>query len=451
MFWLILIYLIIFAYLALRRLDLALMIIIFALWSYLIRVEVLGFPTTLLELMILIVFAVWIIKNLPILWKRVKANVKKRKITNRYPFDWEIILLLIISLVAVSIAGWNNSALGAWKAYFFEPILLFLIIFNVLNKEYSKIVYPLAFSAAILSAIAIFQKLTGIFIVPDFWNELGHRATSVFQYPNALGLCLAPIIMILIGWLFYELKKKNKLKIVFLIITIILSIIAVYCAESEGALVAIGAALIVFGILANKKIAVIIIIILSIAGTLIYLNQPVYEKVKDKVTLFDLSGQIRRQQWKETWTMLKDNRIIAGSGLSNYKTAIEPYHQEGIFVKNHDPKWLEKVLTDPVYHKNAWQPTEIYIYPHNIVLNFWTELGLAGALIFIFIIIKYLIIALKNCNKSNKYFALGLLGAMITIIVHGIVDVPYFKNDLSILFWLLIALLGMLNANKKIA
>ncbi len=33
----------------------------------------------------------------------------------------------------------------------------------------------------------------------------------------------------------------------------------------------------------------------------------------------DHSGQIRRSQWKETWEMLKDNRIIQGAGLANYK------------------------------------------------------------------------------------------------------------------------------------
>jgi hypothetical protein len=35
---------------------------------------------------------------------------------------------------------------------------------------------------------------------------------------------------------------------------------------------------------------------------------------------------------------------------------------------------------------------------------------------------------------------LGVLLAMVAILVHGLVDVPYFKNDLAFEFWLLAGL-----------
>jgi hypothetical protein len=34
----------------------------------------------------------------------------------------------------------------------------------------------------------------------------------------------------------------------------------------------------------------------------------------------------------------------------------------------------------------------------------------------------------------------ALLGAWTTILIHGLVDVPYFKNDLSVLWMLLVGL-----------
>ncbi len=33
------------------------------------------------------------------------------------------------------------------------------------------------------------------------------------------------------------------------------------------------------------------------------------------------------------------------------------------------------------------------------------------------------------------------MAAMVVIVIHGLVDTPYFKNDLAILFWLIIGLL----------
>ena len=38
---------------------------------------------------------------------------------------------------------------------------------------------------------------------------------------------------------------------------------------------------------------------------------------------------------------------------------------------------------------------------------------------------------------------------MIVFIVHGLVDVPYFKNDLSAMFFILLALLGSFNLQEK--
>ena len=35
---------------------------------------------------------------------------------------------------------------------------------------------------------------------------------------------------------------------------------------------------------------------------------------------------------------------------------------------------------------------------------------------------------------------LGVLLALVAVVVHGLVDVPYFKNDLCLLFWTLVAL-----------
>lgn len=166
----------------------------------------------------------------------------------------------------------------------------------------------------------------------------------------------------------------------------------------------------------------------------------------------DLSGQIRRQQWKETIQMLSDGRYISGAGLSNYQEAVKTFHQEGIFVKNDDPDWYRKVVWNDEYKKKVWQPVEIYMYPHNIFLNFWTEIGLLGALLFTWLIGRYFYEAIRlqsKLDRAARMMALGLIGAMSALCIHGLVDVPYFKNDLSVLFWLLIALLGILKIKRK--
>ena len=469
---LILFFTIFFLILSWRRLDLAVMFLIIALPSYLIRFNVFGIPTTLLEIMILSAFFTWFIKNFNLVKNNFLNNFKKQnnKIKIKYPFDWEIILLLLISFISVSVAYYSSSSLGAWKAYFFEPILFFILILHIFNNKNGKekILLSLVTSTLLISLVAIFQKITGLLIFNEFWaTPETRRIVSFFGYPNAVGLYLGPLVLVIIGWLSDVVKNfqfsisnfqtisnskifKQFFKILFIGTTIILSVLAIYFARSEGAILGIIVGLVFFGLLANKKIITFLLIILFSCG--IYIYSPARNLFINKITLSDLSGQIRQQQWKETSKMLKDNRIISGAGLANYKKTILPYHQEGIFFNSdNDPDFHHKTVFNEAYKKSHWQPTEIYLYPHNIFLNFWSELGLTGLLLFIWIIGKYFYLGIRNQKSEirNKYLNIGLICAMIVIVIHGLVDVPYFKNDLAILFWLLIAMISLMGLSPN--
>ncbi len=458
--WIAIIILLFFT-LAITRLDWAILLLIASLPTYLIRFKIFSLPTTLLEIMILISFGIWFFKFFV---PQIPKIIKHRKKQN-YPHHWEITFLIIISFVATGISGFTNSSLGIWKAYFFEPILLYLLIFQVFKekKELKKILWALLISSSIISLLAIFQKITGLFISSPHWAAAAtRRATSFFPYPNAVGLYLAPLILVFIGWLM-SLPQANDIKKwsqkIIIAITIILSLGAIYAARSEGALIGITIALFLFFILSQHKYRIISLgLLLIIIGGVFYFA-PNNNSVINKLFLHDLSGQIRRQQWRETSKMLKDGRLITGAGLANYQKTISPYHQAGIFFnRDHLANFDAVVWASPTLKAKYWQPVEIYLYPHNIFLNFWTELGLFGLLLFIWLIIKYLFIALRlNLNlkwehDKEKYLVLGLGTAMIVIFVHGLVDVPYFKNDLAIIFWLLFALLSFLDLdyqNKK--
>jgi O-antigen ligase len=533
MIFLIFLFSIFYFVLAWRKLDWAVMLIILALPAYLIRFQIFGVPMTILEAMILIAFFVWFIKETNFLnfvrgKYKIKDYLENRKTRSPYPFGWELSLWVLIAWIAAVVAGFSNEALGIWKAYFFEPALFFILVLNVLrdkeeptppflsqseeesNKEdltpslsllrrgggiLEKILWALAGSAFLVSVFAIYQKLTGNFIDNQLWQaETTRRVVSFFGYPNAVGLFLGPIVLILIGWIFTwwhgiaaaaaARPRNDKVKIIFIFLTLLLSLLAIYFAKSEGALFGIIVALFIFGILAGKKLRWIAIIgaLVIFVGVLSY--PPARIKVVEKITLRDLSGEIRKQQWRETWQMMTESpvRFIFGTGLSGYQKAIAPYHKEGIFFNSDREPWEQfhrKTVFNEEYRRTHWQPVEIYMYPHNILLNFWTEMGLLGVLLFIWIVGKYLWIIISNfefrifpaverdpaLNKDYKwrdkqfspaagqtifkYLNLGLMGAMIVIIVHGLVDVPYFKNDLAVMFWLLIALISLVYLKRK--
>ncbi|MCX6797606.1 MAG: hypothetical protein NTX66_00050 [Candidatus Falkowbacteria bacterium] len=231
-------FLILFGILATKRLDLAVLFLVAALPTYLVRFSIGLIPTTLLEMMILIVFVVWFLFiGQP--WKNFK-NFKNKKLKKiNYPYYIEIILMLFIAYAAIFTAHLSSSALGIFKAYLFEPILLFIVIVNIFkNKaDYQKIFWALSLSAFFVAALAIFQKVTGLLIANPFWADAAtRRAVSFFGYPNAVGLYLGPIILIMIGLLLSLGAKKTWPKI-FLGLTIIMSTLAVIFAQSVGTII----------------------------------------------------------------------------------------------------------------------------------------------------------------------------------------------------------------------
>jgi O-antigen ligase len=453
-----------FLILAIKKLDWALMLTIILLPAYLLRFNVLGLPTTLLEVMIILSALVWVFRNYKTFWSNLRSRLAKTSEIQRYPFDWEIVALLIVSLLAVGLSGFNNSALGLWRAFFFEPVLFYLIVINVLGRSQNlgKIIWPLSISALGITLVAWYQEFVDLTFLNPVWSEQ-MRATSVFPFSNAVGLYLAPITIILLGWLlakektWRELNQKFWLKAIYLIVVIFGSWGAIFFARSEGALIGLVGAFVVMGLLAGRKSAISTLIILVLGSTLIWFTPVLKNYVWKKATLQDLSGEIRKQQWRETKNMLSvGSRWFLGAGLANYQTAVRPWHQEGIFFnRDHDVDFHKQTVFSAEYRKTHWQPVEIYMYPHNILLNFWSELGLMGMLLFVWLFVKFAYSGIKLLTgkfsvSQGRFLVLGLLGAIVVIIVHGWVDVPYFKNDLAILFWLIMAMMGLINLwNKK--
>jgi O-antigen ligase len=141
------------------------------------------------------------------------------------------------------------------------------------------------------------------------------------------------------------------------------------------------------------------------------------------------SISVRSEMWTESWRMIKDHYVL-GAGLGGYQELMKNYHQKNYI--------------------------EIYLYPHNIFLNFWSEIGIFGLLAFLGILFWYYKRALIKQKDDLRFkiydlrdLRILLAAAMTVVVVHGLVDVPYFKNDLSVFFWILIGAMWIENIRQK--
>lgn len=424
---LILIYLLLFAYISRKNLKWGLYLVCATLPAYLIRFNAVGVPMTLLEGMILILFVIWLIKekvNLnPLIWlKNIKAGQLNNEANNAVPkiLRLPIILLLIASTIAVFVSPDFESAAGIWKAYFIEPLMLLLIfVYNIkTTQEIKNVIRCLGVTALAIGIFAVIQKLTGALIFNPFWAaEETRRVTTFFGYPNANALFLLPIIFLTLSNLLTEKRALLKL---FNLAVIILSLLAIVWTGSTGALIGLAAGLIASLIFYKKTRLLTLLavgsVVLIMALTPVIQNkisQSLYLASQTKLPLVPSDLAIRTQQWRETLAMLFD-RPLLGAGLAGYQTLVAPYH-----VNKH---------------------IEIYLYPHNFFLNFWTETGSLGLIAMIWL----LFIFFKLAAKQPGLLTFSVISAMIGLLVYGLVDVPYFKNDLAIQFWIIIGMVIIL-------
>ena len=115
--------------------------------------------------------------------------------------------------------------------------------------------------------------------------------------------------------------------------------------------------------------------------------------------------------------MLHGRHPLTGTGLSGFKHDIQPYRAFAGYTEN-------------------------LIYPHNIFLNFWTETGLLGLAAVTWSMVVWVRLAAGGLRRGGPrlVYHLGIAAAGIVILVHGMLDVPFFKNDLA---WLTMALIGI--------
>jgi O-antigen ligase len=87
------------------------------------------------------------------------------------------------------------------------------------------------------------------------------------------------------------------------------------------------------------------------------------------------------------------------------------------------------------------------LHPHNLFLAIWLSTGIAGLVIFIFILASIFKRLFTSDSRLRSYF----VAAIVAILIHGVFDTTYFKNDLAALFWLIYSgavILGNLNEEQ---
>jgi O-antigen ligase len=146
-------------------------------------------------------------------------------------------------------------------------------------------------------------------------------------------------------------------------------------------------------------------------------------------TTFDLTpgstGFFRLKLWQASLNMLRDHWPL-GVGLDNF---LYQYRTRYILPE-------------------AWQEPNLS-HPHNLILDFGTRLGIGGIVLLLWLQVAFWRNAWRLYQKSPGPLTLGLMGSMLVILAHGLVDNSYFLVDLAFVFSLIVGIVQRLAEEAK--
>jgi O-antigen ligase len=370
--------------------------------AYVVRWHIGPLPSTVLEAAIVLTVVAFAIES----WRMRRLPVW------RSPFTIPAALFLLGGAIGVLVSPEHVKGLGLYRAYVIEPIAFFLVLGNVLSDVWRARIVLLGL--AIGGAVA---GLANSFVVVQ---AIRHHTLNVALPPpvviyntaNATALFLVPLIGVAASLAIYERDRRIRLVSAGFAGVFVLS---TFLSLSRGGLLALAVVALILAVLNRYRWYLVPAVL--VAAVLSVLIPGIRSRLAHEFNPSDPNNTFvsRAHLWQATLQMLRDHPIF-GTGMFGFARSIQPY-RGGVYEEN-------------------------LIYPHNLFLNFWTETGLIGLAAFLWLLIQTFRVSWRGWVAgaiSWRPLQLGIVLAMVAVIVHGMVDVPYFKNDLAIEFWALLA------------
>lgn len=371
--------------------------------AYTVRWHVGPLPTTILEDAILLT---------------VLAFVAESRIDRTWP-AWRTgmtlpaIVFLIAGAISVAVAPDHRAALGLYRAYFVEPMAFFVVLINAISSPRRALAVAGGLAVGGVIAGVANSAVVILALIHGTYDVVSTPPVVIYNTANATALYLVPLMAFGGAVVLHSTDQRERLAGgAFLLV----GGVCVLLSFSRGGYLALGVVAVGLALSHRRKWRLLAGGV--VVGAALLLVPPIRHRVATEVNLGDPHNTLvgRTHLWSAALQMLRDHPVF-GAGLSGFATVVAPY----------------------------WNPNhpDRFTYPHNIVLNFWTETGLLG----VFAFAAILVVTFARCRRGWRHGTsgwravhLGVMLALVAVVVHGLVDVPYWKNDLSLEFWALLSL-----------
>lgn len=342
------------------------------------------------------------------------------------PLDGPIALLLAAAIISLVASELLRVSLRDLRTLVLEPVLAYYLAVWFLHRREDL---QLLRAGILVGGIAI--ALIGLY--QYFFNtnvvavEGSRRILGPYLSPNHAGLFMGRIIPITLALALFDPGLRRVA--VAILVPLCLAQLLTF---SVGAWLGTGAGVLLVVLLWNRKVALALgggmAAILAAAVPLVSM-----ERISSHFSLSSGTSFFRVQLWESSIRMIKDHPVF-GVGMDNF---------------------LYQYRTGYISPEAVAEPN--LSHPHNLILNFWLQMGVLGVAAATWIALALGRVWLQLWHSEPNPWARALLagfaGAMADMVAHGMVDNSYFLVDLAFLFWLLaatIVVLGRLSPYGRI-
>ncbi len=453
---------------ALTNLRFAVLLLPLFFPAYLLKFDVGGVPFPLVEVFI---YATTLACVLRTVYDLVKKKLSWKELFAPYKSSllWAVAGIVVAAVVSTVITPQSvvmmdgntvfygrKVALGILKSWIIAPLLM-LGLFAWIMKTSEDMEFALnsyTVSAVVLAGWGIYQVLTGRYITPD------GRASGPFNSANYLALFIAPALFYALvrakdcivthenSWFqrilhIFRRPQEQRERFMYALAWsggFLLLLFGLLFTKSYAAFLAVFVVCLMWGAVQVKnwkkfpwKVLLILVGIVVLLGIGLIALDPVKWQKFFELTTRTSSG-VRVEIYTIASGLLLQHPFL-GIGLGMFPAA---YQLQGPVILGHNP-----------YEWNM-------LHPHNEFLAFWLNLGLIGFASFLWVI-KVCFQKAWNSFRNFRHLqqnglqwfqAVGFLMFLI-VLFHGLVDTPFFKNDLALMFWLIVSVIVLPVSRKK--
>lgn len=402
------------------RPDMGLACTVFSIPFFLCAKAILGRPFSPVEVLIWLCCASWLgsLKLQRPLRARLAASVRRLR-AHLSALDRAVMAFVLISALSLLWSANRGVSIREFRVIIVEPVLLYVLLRQMRLKEQHllRLADALLLAGVIMSLLGLYQYfVSGDVIV----TEGVRRVRGVYSSPNNLSLLLGRIIPLALAVPIVGRSRRRHLYALALL-PLLSCLFLTY--SRGGWLLSLPAALLTIGLLRgvstslrrNRRRVTWVAVTAVVLCVLLLL--PLI-RTQRFASLFDLEQGTtfrRLKLWQATWAMIRDHPIT-GVGLDNFL-----YH------------YPDYMLAE------AWQEPDLS-HPHNIVLDYWTRLGIAGLAVLVWLVTAFFTLALGQYRRlpdgDARAIILGWIASMAAMLAHGLIDNSYFLVDLAFIFFL---------------